>query len=132
MSADPDEAAELAFRQALSDALAANPLDQKQLATACGMTPQTMTNLKTGASRPSFKTLRGLVAGLALDPWKALDISPPTHIPPQPPVPVIPDQESRDILMALVAAARGLRPHTADLIDAFRRAEDYVRRTVEE
>lgn len=131
MSTDPDQAAEQAFRDALSEALAASAKDQKDVAVDCGMTPQTLTNLKRGKTTPSFKALRGLVAGLQLDPWKALDVPPPAPLAPQPATPSAADQVPRDILADLVAAAEGMRAHAPDLIDAFRRAEDYVRQDVD-
>ena len=113
------------FRQALIAALDAADLPQTVVADRCGVSAQTITNLKNGKSGPQFSTVRGLVDGLGMDPWLALGLEPPAA---EVATVAAPEDDASEILSDLVAAGETLRARGNDLVDAWRRAEAFVKR----
>jgi transcriptional regulator with XRE-family HTH domain len=130
----PDERFQKTLGEALRRARDEAGLRQTDVATRCRMSAQTLTNMKTGAHKPSVETVRGLVDGLGefgFDAWSALGFEPP--VPGSVPVTASPSGSSLvtpadEVLAALVDAADDVRVHGVDLVAAWRRAETHVRR----
>ena len=126
------------FRRALALALAQDPRTQGEIAAACNLTDQTITNLKRGRSAPNFDSVRRLVHGLRLDPYAALGIEPPS-----PSLEVASReggtdrqtselatelQEAMAIVVDLARSVETMRGPTADLLAVFRRSQDLASR----